>query len=145
MSHVWQGPAKKRLSRSGIGRLAEARREFRVAQAPADGGEHREMLALPLCRDQEEKDEIHRLVVDRVETDRAVEPKEHAERPIEPLDPGVREGEARAEPRRAERFAGLQGIENLLRIDADSSSRAGREITQQLFLVLRARAEDDGA
>ena len=56
------------------------------------------MLALGRRRSQEEKNEIDRLGVDRVEMDRPLEPREHTEQTVESFDTGVRQSKPFAKP-----------------------------------------------
>src|SRR5271167_1362262 len=82
--------------------FAQPRRAIGIANAPRDRRERRDVIALFLKRNEQEKDAIDGLFVDRLEGDRPAQFYEHAEQGFEALDAGMRQGETLAEPRRAE-------------------------------------------
>ena len=70
--------------------------------------------------------------------DRPVQSREHAEKPVEPFDAGMRERETIAQTGRAQLLANLQGVEDHLRIEVQQSGSARCEILQQLLFIARA-------
>jgi hypothetical protein len=88
-------------------------------------------------RDEQEKHEIDRVAVDRIEMNWPIQAREHAEKPIEPFDAGMRERETIAEAGGTQLLAGLQCSEDRLRIEVQQGGGAGREILEQLLFVAR--------
>ena len=73
-----------------------------------------------------------------LEMDRPVQSREHAEKPVEPFDAGMRERETIAQTGRAQILANLQGVEDHLRIEVQQSGSARCEILEQLLFIARA-------
>lgn len=116
--------AQEITERGGVGRLAQARGEVLVAQAPADGRQSGKLLAPSRRRNQHQKYEIDRFAVGRIERDRLVQPGEQAERLLKLLDSGMRQRETFAKPGRSEIFSGHEGGLDCQRIEVDEGCRA---------------------
>jgi hypothetical protein len=81
-----------------------------------DRGERGEVFALGRRRNQEEKNEIHGLGIDRVELDRPLKPCEHTEETILSFDAGVRQSKPFAKSGGTKFLADPHGIEDCFRI-----------------------------
>lgn len=57
------------------------------------------MIVASDWRNKQQKDKIDGTSVDRIEMYWPIQAREHAEKPIEPFDAGMREGDAISQPR----------------------------------------------
>src|SRR5580700_11829709 len=85
---------------------------------------------------EQEKDQVDRLAVERLEIDRSVEPREQSEQAAEVRHLAVGNGDAVADGRGAELFALHQDLENGLLVLAAEQGGARRELVQRLLLIV---------
>ena len=101
-----------RIERGGIARFAQARDRCGLAQKPRDARQRLQMIgACPFGREQQE-DQVHRLAVERLKVDRAVEPGEQADQLLELRQLAVGNRDAVADPRAPELLALDQRLED---------------------------------
>src|SRR5262245_26098918 len=107
-----------------------------LAQQPRDAGERLQMISGRALRGEPQKHDIHRSAVDRVEIDRVGKPRADAGDALQPGKLAVRDGNALAEPGRAEPLALQQRVEYVALLQAGEPRRARRQLLQELLLVL---------
>src|SRR5215475_14050593 len=98
--------------------------------------------ACSLGREQQ-KHQVNRLAVERIEIDWAVEAREQAEKPGQLRQLAVGNGDAVADGGGAELFALHQALEQLALALAGERGRALGELLQQLFLVAHFECRSD--
>src|SRR5438552_17478630 len=99
------------------------------------------VLAGILGREQQE-DEVDRLLVDRIEVDRPLEPREDAVDAVEAADPRMRQRHLLADAGRAEPLALEEGAVDDLLVDADRSAGPPGKLAQRLRLAGDAQLRD---
>jgi hypothetical protein len=92
---------------------------------------------------QQQEDEVDRLIVDRVEFDRRSQTREQAIDAGQSRDLAMRNGDAMAEPGRAQLLALQQRLEDHPVIDGCELARRMRNFLKKLLLVLRPEAGED--
>jgi hypothetical protein len=102
-----------------------------------DGGERGEVFALGGRWNEKKKNKIDWLAVDRVEMDRPVQPREHAEKAVEPFDTSIRERETIAQSGGSQLLAGPQSVADRLRVEVRQGGRARSDILELLLVVAR--------
>ncbi len=107
-----------------------------LAKEPRDAGQRFEVIGAGAFGRQQEKDQIDRLAVERLEIDRPVEPREQSEQAGQVRHLAVGNGDAVADGRGAELFALHQDLENGLLTLAGEHGGARRKLMQRLFLVV---------
>jgi hypothetical protein len=115
----------------------------RLAQQPRDAGQRFEVIGAGAFGRQQEKDQIDRLAVERLEIDRPIEPREQSEQPAEIRHLAVGNGDAVADSRGAELFALHQDLENGLLALAGEHRGTRRELVQRLLLIVDLEGGQD--
>src|SRR5262245_15234744 len=128
---VWRG--EHRLAQRAV---AEHLRELR---------EDLQVLLGRLFRYQQDEGEAHRLAVGRLERHRLREAHERAERLLQALDAPVRDGDAQAEPGRAELLAREQAVEHHAAADLVVVLEQQARLLEQALLARGLQVGDDVA
>jgi len=120
----------------GVARIRAAQffANRRVAQQPRDPGQGLEMVGPGRFRRQQQKDQIDRLLVHRIEIDRLVQAGEDAVKAVKTDRFAVRNGDAVADARRAQALALQQRVEDGALVDPGQRRRGLRQFLQSLFL-----------
>ena len=92
---------------------------------------------------QEEENEVDRLPVERLEIDRALEPREQADQLFEVRQLAVRDRDAVADPGAAELFALHQRFENQPLALPGQLGGARRKLMDRLLLAVHFEGRDD--
>src|SRR5687768_17120414 len=87
-------------------------------------------------RGQKQKQNIDGLTVESIEIDRLFQAGDEAEDPIQPGKLAMRDGDAVADPGRAEALALQQRLENLVRAAPDEPPGQRAEFVQRLLLAV---------
>ena len=83
-----------------------------IAQQPRHARQRLQMIGAGILRRQQQKHEIHRLIVDRIVSNRCLQPREHADDVRQPRQPAMRDRDTLPHPRRTEALAFRQRLEN---------------------------------
>ena len=102
------------------------------------------MVGARRFRGDQHEDEIDRQAVRGLEIDRALEPGEDAENMLAFGELAVRDGDAVADPGRAEPLALQDRIEDLARRQAGDERRALAHFLQRLLLAVHPQGGQDG-
>ena len=94
------------------------------------------MIGAGAFRRQQQENQIDRLIVERLEIDRPVEPGEQSEQPGQSGHLAVRNGDAVADRGRAELFALHQDVENRPLVLSAEHGRARGKLLQHLLLAV---------
>jgi len=94
-------------------------------------------------RGEQGEQQIHRAVVHGPVGHRRIETDEHGADVLQPLDAGVRHGDARSQARRAQGFAFQQGVHHPRLVQAHGLGRGLGDDVQRLTLRRRAATQDD--
>ena len=106
---------------------AQLLRHRRIAQDAGDPRQRLQMIGAGALRREQHEDEVDRLVVERIEIDRAREPRKDADQPVERAQLAVRDGDALADAGRAQALALQQRVEDLaLGKPGEPRGRAGK-------------------
>ena len=100
------------------------------------------MIAAGVFRGQEQENQIDRLVIERIELDRLIQAREHADDLLERSGLDVRYGDATAEPGRAKPFTLKQRVEQFALLKAGEFRGALAEFLQRLLLALGLQGGD---
>src|SRR5579863_1121124 len=124
---------QKREKRRRVARLAQLRREARIAQSARDGGERLEMIGAGVLRRDQQKQQVDGQAVQRLEIDRPLESGENAENPAALRHFAVRDGYAVADASRAEPLALQKRVKNLPRGKSGDLSGSFAQLLQGLL------------
>src|SRR5437588_12957520 len=94
------------------------------------------MIGARRFRGEQQKDQIDRLAVERLEVDRPIEPREQAEQSLELGQLAVRDRDAIADAGRAELLTLLQDFQDLTLALSGEPGGARREFLDRLLLVV---------
>ncbi len=114
-----------------------------VAQQARDAGQRLEMVGACAFGRQKQENQIDRLIVDRVEIDVAIKPREQADDARKAGQLAVRDRDAMADAGGAEALALQQRLENRSLGQTRDLGRALGELLQKLLLALRLQRRDD--
>src|SRR5262249_10647609 len=106
-------------------------------------GERLEMVGTGGLGREQQKDQIDRLAVERLELDRPIEPGEQPEQPFELRQLAMRDGDAVADAGGAELLALLQDLEDLALALAGELGGACRELLDRLLLAVDLKRGND--
>ena len=93
-------------------RIAELARDLGIAKQARDTGQRLEMVGAGTLRGEQQENQIDRLAVERLEIDRALQPREQAEHVGELGELAVRDGDAVADSGGTELFTLQQDFED---------------------------------
>src|SRR5678816_4115175 len=127
----------------GIGRAQHRFAQRAVAEHLCQLGEDLQVLLGRLLRHQQHEGEAHRLAVGRFERHRLRQAHQGAERLLQTLDAAVRDGDALAEPGRAELLAREQAVEHGAAADLVMVLEQQARLLEQALLARRLEVGDD--
>jgi hypothetical protein len=107
-----------------------------IAQQPGHSGKRLQVIGASAFRRKQEKDEIDRLTVERLEIDRPVKPRKQSEQPCQICHFSVRDGDAVADRRRTEFFPLHQNVKDRALVLAGQNSRTRGKLVQNLLLAV---------
>src|ERR1700730_12964877 len=102
------------------------------------------MVGTDAFRRQQQEDQINRLTVERLEIDRAREPREQAEQLVELGELAVRNGDPVADAGRAELLPLQQNLENGALVLPAQFGRLGSELLQRRRLAIDLECGNGG-
>ena len=102
-------------------------------QQPGHAGQRLEMIGARSLRRQQQKQQVNRLAVERLEVDRVIEARKQPEQMVELPQLPVRDGDAVAHGGRAQFFPLQQNLEDRLLVEPGKGRRLGGESLQGLL------------
>src|SRR5271170_5378079 len=133
-----------RIDRRSVTRGAKLGGEVGIAQFASDRRKRLQMVGARGFRRDQQKDQIDRQPVQRLEVDRPLEPREHAENAPALSEFAVRNRDAVADARRSEALALQDRIEDFARRQPGNLRGAIAQFLQRLLLAIDAKRRDHG-
>ena len=121
------------IERVGIARFAQLARDLRIAQQARDARQRLEVIGAGGFRRQQQKNQIHRLAVERLEIDRPLQPREQSEQAAEFRQLAMRDRHAIAHRGGTELLALQQNFQNRALALTRELGRAGGEFLDRLL------------
>jgi len=126
---LYVDPRNGCLMRNDAAFAQRARQRRGVAQDARHVRQRLEVVGAGAHRRQQHHHQVNRLVVDRLEVDRGVQPREQRRHPVRAGDLAVRNGEPVAEPGRAQRLAIAHGlVDDRLVLSCDLGGSLGKPL-----------------
>src|SRR5919109_3669612 len=101
------------------------------------------MIPARMLGSQQQKNQIHRLPIEGIEVDRFVEAREQANDALERSELDVRDGNAAAEPCRAQSFALQQRVKDFARGQSRQLRGTVAQLLKRLLLALGLEGRND--
>ncbi len=141
---VFHGSGEKGEERLRVVGSAEFLADAAVAQQPGNPRQRLEVIGTGGFRSQQQKDQIHRLLVDGLEIDRVLEACEQAVKAVQVGHLAVRNGDAVADAGGAQPLAFHKDVEDGPLVQPGDIGRPPGEVLQGLFLAGGAQIRDNG-
>jgi hypothetical protein len=125
-----------------IGCAANLLEGFRIPEFSCCASQRIELgIAVRGVGEQQQEDNVDRLIVDGIEIDGVMQPSENGKGCLQAFEPRVRKGETVAQTCRAQRFAFGDLAHDLLSIQVEFRCSFGAELAQQARFVFRPDIE----
>ena len=118
--------------------------DFGVAQEASDACQRLQMIGAGAFGREQQKNQIDRLTVERLEIDRPVEPREQPEQPLQLGELAMRDGDTVADAGRAELLALHENLEDRALVLTGQLRGLGGELLQGLLLAVNPQRRNDG-
>src|SRR5262249_26296826 len=132
------------IERFGVAGIAQFAGDIGIAQETRDARQRLEMVGAGGFRREQQKNEIYRLTVERLELHGPFESRKQSEQLVELRQLAVRNGEAGTDASRTELLALLKNLENRALALAAELGGLGGQLLQNLLLAVDLQRRNDG-